>query len=113
MDLRPVNEKKKGDTPTKNPAPKKSKTNKGELPVFKEIDYEYELNEPVKLSADGWKQNDKLKKESYRVTSVYLAQLGDMSCWMMTLNEEDDENICNPYLANHFEPVNRRVNEGT
>lgn len=112
MKLQNINEKKKA-IPKAPPERKKRKGKDGELPIFRKMDYEYELNEKVVLTEEGWKQNTKLTKEHYRVTSVYLSNLGDMSCWMMTLNEEDDKNIYNPYIAHHFKPLNRKANETT
>ena len=100
-------------TPPKvKPKERKEKDSKG-LPIYRSMTYEYSLNEEVYINASGKKQITNLKKPYYRVTKVYLKELGDMSCWLMCLNEEDDINIVNPYLAHHFSPKNKEENEGT
>tara|TARA_R110000772_G_C13310328_1_gene440516 strand:- start:45192 stop:45494 length:303 start_codon:yes stop_codon:yes gene_type:complete len=97
MELRNINKKKSQAKP-------KTVEDDDALKVFKEIQYEYSLNQKVQLSNDGKKQENKLTKPYYKVIEVYKSNLGDMSAWFMKLDDTDDTNIVNPYLANHFEP---------
>ena len=67
---------------TSNNSKEKPKKKRGNR-VFREMTYEYEEREKVVLSEEGKKQITNLKKAYYRVTKVYLANIGDMDAWMM------------------------------
>ena len=105
----------KKNSPSTNKGKKETKAKpKRKGRIYKEMTYEYEEREAVVLSASGLKQKNlykDLKKEPYHVIKIYLANLGNMDCWMMVLDDSEDENIRNPYLAHHFKPLNPTTNE--
>lgn len=76
--------------------------------IFREMTYEYDENEKIVLSEEGKMQITNLKQDYYRVTKIYLANLGDMDTWMMVLDETHDKNVRNPYLAHHFQPYEEK-----
>lgn len=111
MKLEIPSNKKKPSPPSSNKGEKAKKVKvQGKL-LFNPLTYAYEENEKVIINQEGLKQITNLKKDFYRVIAIRLVDLGDMLVNVMDLDVRDDENIVNPYLANHFSPLEPTTNE--